>query len=384
MPQERKSHARTTGPREAIAATTVVVVGAGGNIGSALCRHIGRWSGIDRVLLCDPDTYDRSNLTGQDIVRADVGKPKVEVQARRLRRINPALAVTPIADVVERVPLGWLRSSVILTCLDSRAARRSVNRLSWRLSLPWIDAGVAARDALLVRMTAYRPGIDSPCMECSFDEDDYRSLGDIHSCVDFATAADSTTAESPTAAPSTLGALAASLQGLEAQKLLGLVPGRSLVGEEVIIDAAHHRHYLTSLTRNPACRWDHQSWSITKLGLDPAELSLRAIFDLVDGADPRTTLSLEGHRFVLRLSCTNPACDQRRELLHLAARLTAPARLCEKCGHDLTASTFDLVDRLVRADLSPEHLERSAQDIGLVAGDVISIGRASETTHYEI
>jgi len=60
---------------------------------------------------------------------------------------------------VENVPLGQLRSDLILAGLDSRRARMEVNRAALRLGLPWFDAGVLGED-LLVRITRYRPGVD--------------------------------------------------------------------------------------------------------------------------------------------------------------------------------------------------------------------------------
>ena len=93
---------------------------------------------------------------------------------------------------------------------------------------------------------------------------------------------------------------------------------------------------------------------------------------------------LEGHRFVARLSCMNRECGHYRELVHLAARLDPHAQICPACGGDLTASSFDLFERLVRSELSPSNLELSLHDSGLLAGDVITVGTHEEQRHYEI
>ncbi|MDX6614340.1 MAG: molybdopterin-synthase adenylyltransferase, partial [Blastocatellia bacterium] len=102
---------------------SVVVIGAGGNIGSHLVPHLGRMPNVARVTLIDRDVYEPPNLLTQDITPRDVGRRKALVQARRLARINPDLRVRAIAEAVERVPLGLLRADVILACLDSRRAR---------------------------------------------------------------------------------------------------------------------------------------------------------------------------------------------------------------------------------------------------------------------
>ncbi len=69
---------------------TVVVVGVG-NIGSHLAMFLARMPLVQQVTLVDHDSYDESNLFSQNISRAEIGKPKVEAVARRLRRLNPEL-----------------------------------------------------------------------------------------------------------------------------------------------------------------------------------------------------------------------------------------------------------------------------------------------------
>jgi adenylyltransferase/sulfurtransferase len=170
-------------------------------------------SGIGRVTLIDRDTYEKKNLLSQDITPQDVGRSKAAVQARRLRRINPALRVDVIVDAVQNVPLGQLRADIILACLDSRTARQYVNQAAWRLGVLWIDSGVEGR-GLLARVNVYVPGPDTPCLECAWDEQDYEALEQTYPCQG------ETGEPAPTNASSSLGALAASLQAIECQKLL--------------------------------------------------------------------------------------------------------------------------------------------------------------------
>lgn len=77
------------------AGKSVVIVGAG-NIGSHAVPLIARTPEIGRVTIIDRDRYDETNVRSQDIAPADVGRPKALVQARRARRINPALVVTAL------------------------------------------------------------------------------------------------------------------------------------------------------------------------------------------------------------------------------------------------------------------------------------------------
>ncbi|MBV9026728.1 MAG: ThiF family adenylyltransferase [Streptomycetaceae bacterium] len=74
----------------ALRAATVLVSGCGG--GSALVEPLARL-GVARFRLADPEHFDVSNLNRQACVRADVGKPKAEVLAHRVRAINPSAQV---------------------------------------------------------------------------------------------------------------------------------------------------------------------------------------------------------------------------------------------------------------------------------------------------
>src|SRR6185295_12516568 len=234
-------------------AKRIVVVGAGGNIGSHLVPHLARMPNAGHVTLIDRDVYEAKNLSSQDISPGDVGKRKVGVQARRMRRINHELQAEAIFDAVERVPLGKLKADVILACLDSRIARQHVSQFAWRLGVPLIDSGVEPT-SLLARVNVYLPGPDSPCLECAWDDRDYDALEQTYPCAGFVSNAAATNA------PSTLGALAASLQAIECQKLLSGQFESVAVSKQVLIDAAHHKHYVTAFRRNPNCRFDHEVW----------------------------------------------------------------------------------------------------------------------------
>src|SRR5712692_3472179 len=117
----------------------IMIIGCG-NIGAALCDLLARQPEVRRLTLVDSDIYTAENLRTQSITQSDFGLTKVRAQARRLKRVRPDLPVTAHFDRVENLPLGWLQSDVICTCLDSRISRMYVNEAAWRLGVPWIDA----------------------------------------------------------------------------------------------------------------------------------------------------------------------------------------------------------------------------------------------------
>ena len=356
----------------------VVVVGAGGNIGSHLVPHLGRMPQIGYVTLIDKDVYEDGNLQTQDITPRDVGKRKALVQARKLRRINPGLRVEALADAVERVPLGKLRADVILSCLDSRIARQYVNQFAWRLGVPLIDAGVEAGSSL-ARVNVYIPGPDNPCLECAWDDRDYEALEQTYPCLGF----DSNVAA--TNAPSSLGALAASLQAIECQKLLSGQMEWAAVNKQVLVDASYHKHYVTSFRRNPNCRFpDHSVWEIQTLDRSPKSLSLEQALKLgSDGVNNGASVSFraEGKPFVKRLVCSN--CGYARSMLRLECSLTEAQTTCRRCGRRMVAAGFDLVERL-QASAHREVLSRSLGSLGLRPGEIFSVSGANAEYHYEL
>ena len=358
---------------------SVVVVGAGGNIGSHLVPHLGRMPQIGRVTLIDKDVYEAGNLRSQDINARDVGKLKALVQARKLRQINPALCVEAISDAVERVPLGVLRADVILGCLDSRIARQHVNQFAWRLGVSLVDAGVEA-GGLLARVNVYVPGADSPCLECAWDDRDYEALEQIYACHGV------TASVAATNAPSGLGALAASLQAIECQKLLSGQTERAAVSKQVLVDALYHKHFVTAFRRNPHCRFSgHEVWHIQKLNRAMEDLTLAEALQLGRVGTRESgpcALRIEGKPIVKRLTC--PACGAVRALFKLECSLRAAQTKCPKCGRRMLAAGRDVLERLSAAVVSRNVLGRSLASLGLRSGEVFSVGDGEGELHYEL
>ena len=339
----------------------LVVVGAGGNIGSHLVPHLARQPEVGSVTLIDPGRYEAKDVAAQSLRVSDVGRRKVTVQARRLRRIRPALAVRSQAVLVEQLPLGALDVDLILACLDSRRSRQYVNQAAWRLGVPWVDAGVDA-GGLLARIDVYAPGPGAPCLECAWDDRDYELVEQVYAC-------DDGSFEAPaTGAPSSLGALAASLQALEARRLLADGAGADRDGFQVVIDARHYRLLRTQLRRNPDCRMQHDVWSWERLGSDPAEATLGGLF----AADPSARrLSVAGRQFVWRLTCTG--CGRRRARGRFDPAQLPPQRRCSACGAPLVAAGFDVAEQLEAAGLPLATLGRSLRGVGIRPGDVMTL-----------
>lgn len=159
-----------------------LVVAGLGNIGSFLVPLIARMQTVARVVLCDPDHYEGGQQLVQDVPAADVGRAKVAVQAERLRAIRPELEVEAITERVETLPLGRLCDAVVVSCLDSRAARLRLAARAWRVGSPFVDAAVGGGPSLLVRTNAFLPEPEAACFECAFEDRDYASLEQVFAC----------------------------------------------------------------------------------------------------------------------------------------------------------------------------------------------------------
>jgi adenylyltransferase/sulfurtransferase len=351
----------------------LVVLGAGGNIGSHLVPLLARLPGVTRLTLVDCDCYEKKNLQSQAISPSDVSQPKARVQARGARRINPRLEVVSIVNRLENVPLGCLRGDVILAGLDSKESRRCANEIAWRLGVPWIDAGVEP-SLMLARVNVYLPAADQPCLECAWSERDYAELAAVHPCNDGAAKTPSTNS------PACLGALAAALQAIECQYLLA---GQSaLIGRQVLIEAATHRHFLTAYSLNPKCLFDHKTWRISSLRQTAQKLSVGAILKLGRPSNPPAALAFGGRMLVKRLDC--PGCGFTRRIFRLQGRLRRGDRFCARCGREMLSAGFHMKARLSNADLGPGDADRSLASLGLQAGDVISLGNGTDEKYFEL
>lgn len=355
----------------------VIVVGAG-TIGSHLLPHVARMPGVTAVTVIDRDRYESSNLGAQNIYAPDVGKSKAQVHARRLKQIDRSLETRAYQKPVEELPLGWLRGDVILACLDSRRARMVVNQAAWRLGVPWINAGIDAT-GLLVRVQVFMPAADAPCLECAWDARDYALVEQTYACQD-----DSAPPES--GASSGLGALAASIQAIECEKLLAGDRDHLLAGRDVMLDARHHRHYVTEFRRNNACRMpDHAGWPITPYEADPSSTTLGELLataSTLRGADVGVQMAVAGQRVALTLTCPRCCTQHPAGYVHRGERRHGAP--CPACKAELMATGFDLHDAVSPDSLPGISRNKSLTEMGLITGDVVTFTTPEVEAHFEL
>lgn len=221
-------------PHPRVAAGRVLVVGAGG-LGAPLCETLAR-AGVGAIGVVDDDRVDLSNLQRQVLYgTADVGQPKVEVAARRIRALAPACAVTASRERVvdenaRELLAGW---DVVCDGTDSLEAKFLLNDTCVALGVPFVLGGILRFSGQV--MTVVRGGA---CYRCLFE--DVPPPGSVATC----------------AQAGVLGAMAGVIGALQAGEALRLLRGEApaLGGAILVHDALEGRARRIGVPRNPSCR----------------------------------------------------------------------------------------------------------------------------------
>jgi sulfur carrier protein ThiS adenylyltransferase len=111
---------------EKMRCATVGIAGLGG-LGSNVAIALAR-ADVGRLIVCDFDAVEQSNLNRQQYFADQVGRSKVECMIENLRRINPRVAVEGhrLPLTTENVPKIFHDADVIAECFDTVAAKQMI------------------------------------------------------------------------------------------------------------------------------------------------------------------------------------------------------------------------------------------------------------------
>ena len=158
-----------------ISESSVLLIGVGG-IGCPAAAYLAS-SGVGRIVVCDFDTVDETNLGRQVLYGpGHIGELKADVAAARLRKINPEIDVTAITERLSGAALAKAVADVdvILDGSDNFATRFEVNDACVEAGRRLIS-GSAIR--LEGQLAVFGPDYAaSPCYRCLYEEAD-ESLG---------------------------------------------------------------------------------------------------------------------------------------------------------------------------------------------------------------
>ena len=151
------------------AASRALVAGVGG-LGNPAAQFLAA-AGVGRITLVDADHVDLTNLQRQVLFALDdVGAPKVEAAARRLRAVNPEPELRRVQQRVDADALGALvaDADVVLDCTDNFATRHAINRACVDARVPLVSGAAIRFDGQVAVFDARDPA--SPCYHCLFGE----------------------------------------------------------------------------------------------------------------------------------------------------------------------------------------------------------------------
>jgi adenylyltransferase/sulfurtransferase len=227
-------------------AARVLAIGAGG-LGSPLAVYLAA-AGVGTLGLVDNDVVDDSNLQRQIIYGvSDVGRPKLQAAADRLRDMNPNVEVVPyetrltsenaleifrdydiVADGTDNFPTRYLvNDACVLTGKPNVYA--SIFRFEGQASVFWAERG--------------------PCYRCLYTEPPPPGL--VPSCAE----------------GGVLGILPGLLGIIQATETVKLILGNGdpLIGRLLLVDALSMRFRELKLRKNPDCVICGPNPTVTKL-----------------------------------------------------------------------------------------------------------------------
>lgn len=220
--------------QEQLNAASVLIIGVGG-LGSPVSMYLAS-SGVGRLVLCDPDVVDLTNLQRQIVHDTPkVGQPKVASAADTLRRLNPEIVVETIPARLDEAALleQMQQVDVVVDCTDNLDSRLLINRAAVAARKPLVSAAAIRWEG---QISVFQPWLgENPCYHCF-----YGKVGSLAQ----------TCSENGVVGP-LLGILG-SMQALEVIKLL-VGSGQTLTGRVLLFDGQAMEWMGFKLPRDPNC-----------------------------------------------------------------------------------------------------------------------------------
>ena len=219
----------------------VLLIGAGG-LGSPAAMYLAA-AGVGTLGIVDFDTVDVSNLQRQLLHgNKDVGRPKVESAADRIKDINPDVKVIGYREpITSHNALEIIRDyDIVLNGSDNFPTRYLVNDACQFLGKPLVDASIFMFEG---QATVYQPAVPDqgieggPCYRCLYP--DPPPPGEVPSCAEAGVLG-------------VLPGIVGSIQAIEAIKML-LGIGEPLIGRLLMIDTLDMSFRTLKVRRNPDC-----------------------------------------------------------------------------------------------------------------------------------
>jgi len=353
--------------RKAIA----LVVGAGA-LGNEVAKNLAMM-GVALIVVLDRDTVEVANLSRSVFFReSDHGRLKAEVICERVKELNPDVRVQPLAgDLDEALGLGVVRrADIIFSCLDSRLARRSLNRLCEKAGKPWVDG---AMENLQGEVGAYVPGLGA-CYECRLSESARAALAEAASCRGIALR-NLSRGKVPTT--STMGSIIAALQVQEAVKMLHGDFKNALAGKRLVVNCTINDFYISESERKTHCPGHFRYGEITETRSFQARSTTAADLMTRFAQEYKQEGAVDlGREIVVSLRCGT--CNKTEELGQPLRMVGEEAARCPACKQLRQPETTHIV-------LPKENrAEWPLAKLGIPKLDVLQVVGAGATAWYEM
>lgn len=149
------------------------LVGVGG-LGSPAAMQLAAL-GVGHLRIVDRDVVELTNLHRQHLYGINqVGYPKVEVAAQRLRNLNPYINVEPLPISVNQANAEELvrDMDVVVDGLDSMKARYAINRACIKIGVPYVFGAAITTTGNVSTIVPDR----TACLECFYGGLDDKKL----------------------------------------------------------------------------------------------------------------------------------------------------------------------------------------------------------------
>lgn len=146
---------------------TVLVAGLG-SVGTRICEDLVR-SGVGRVVLIDPDEVAAPNVARSSYLVRDVGKPKVEVFAKHLTKINPSVRSSIFRQGLGEVQdlSGLVRQAdLVIGATDDMHEQSLLSHVAYTLDCPMVACALY-RKAAAGEVVFSLPMLGTPCIVCA-------------------------------------------------------------------------------------------------------------------------------------------------------------------------------------------------------------------------
>lgn len=224
----------------------VLCIGTGG-LGAPLGLYLAA-AGVGRIGLVDFDAVDSTNLQRQVLFgTSDVGRPKIEAAAERLRNLNPEIQIDTFeTHLSSENALDILKDyDIVVDGTDNFPTRYLVNDACVLLGKPNVYGSIFRFEGQIT-VFGYPGG---PCYRCLYPEPPPPGL--VPSCAE----------------GGVLGVLPGIVGTIQAAETLKLVLGKGqpLVGRLLLFDALGMKFRELKLRKNPDCPVCGANRSVTQL-----------------------------------------------------------------------------------------------------------------------